>query len=351
MDKKEAYNALADLIFKGFLTLELDISGRMLLFKTINEKEYDLVKLYSGKERKTSGYQIRFNTYFLVFSLFLADNDIVVEDRGKKINELYDFFSRIPVSLFSVIMEKLNELRTVSFGVFKYLEGFSYTDFSRNAWKSLQGRPPNCTESTGIPGSSDLGMNNHQESWVLINSYLDFEESYNKDFNLSLLIASASNSKGTRQIRNQHEVTSKSSEDRRKKLAENGFIDVKDWTPEGWAAPVDTVEELVAELDRQMAGKRDKHDMFIDKYISDIKEEAQRRTRDAEERIRRAGEGRENVWIDGSQRALTQEETKKLLSRNYSSVTTVGSEENVAKEDQEKFYKKIGARILTPARK
>jgi hypothetical protein len=345
MEKQEAYNILADLIFKGFLTSELIISEKSLILKTINEKEFDFIKIYAGNP-KNEGYQTRFNIYLLIFSLFLIDNKIVFSNREENLTELYNFFSSIPEILFRHMMIKLNEIRAVSYDVLKYLEGFTYTNFSRSAWRSLRGNLPSCTEFTGIPGTTDLGMNVHQESWILINRSLDFEEEYNKDFTLAILISSASNPKGSRHIRSQHDSVVKGAEDRRQKLAREGFIDVKKWSPEGWAAPVDTVEELVAELDRQMTGQKDKHDIFMENYLKRIREEAERKTREAEERIKRTQDGQEIVLVEGSQRALTSAETQELMNRKRPTITMV-PEEIVSPEDKDKFYRKIGSKILT----
>ena len=345
MDKQEAYTVLADLILKGFLVSELNISGKSLIFKTINEKENDLIKMYAGNP-KNEGYQFRFNIYFLIFSLFIVDGQTVICNREKNLSELYNFLSNIPEALFRNMMTKLNEIRAVSYDVLKYLEGFTYTNFSRSSWRSLRGNLPNCSEFTGIPGTSEMGMNVHQESWVLINRSLDYEEDFNKDFSLAILISSASNPKGSRHVRSQHDSMVKGSEDRRQKLAQEGFIDVKKWSPEGWAAPVDTVEELVAELDRQMTGQKDKHDIFMENYLKRIREEAERKTREAEERIKRTQDGQEIVLVEGSQRALTLAETQELMNRKRPTITMV-PEEIVSPEDKDKFYRKIGSKILT----
>jgi len=39
------------------------------------------------------------------------------------------------------------------------------------------------------------------------------------------------------------------------------------WSPNGWSVPVNTAVELVAELERQLAGFTDKHDIFIEEFI------------------------------------------------------------------------------------
>jgi hypothetical protein len=348
MDKQEAYGVLADLIYKGFLTAELDIDGKLFVFKTVNEKELDLIKMYSGRPER-SDYSVRFNKYFLLFSLFMIEDKNILLNREKYLEEITGFFQSLPKILSQKITANLGDLRNVSYASLQYLEGFIYTTPSRNTWKSLNNLSPGASSFTGIPGTDQLGMNIHQESWVMINRFLDSEETYNREFNLALMIASSSNPKGARHIRNQHETQTKNSEDRRKKLAEIGSMDDvnKKWSSEGWAVPVDTAEELVAELNRQISGVKDQHDVYMDKYMQRMRDEAQKRTEEAENRIKAAQVGHDNVFIEGSQRALNFEETKQLMSRKRQTMVAVSSEESVNLKDKEKFFKKIGTRVLT----
>ena len=68
MNRDTAYTALADLVYKGFLTLDLTIDDVNFKFKTINERELELIKLYSGPSDR-SMYNYNFNNYFIVFSI------------------------------------------------------------------------------------------------------------------------------------------------------------------------------------------------------------------------------------------------------------------------------------------
>lgn len=43
-----------------------------------------------------------------------------------------------------------------------------------------------------------------------------------------------------------------------------------EWTPNGWAVPVDTFQALVDELLRQIGGDKDLHDRFIESYIKKL---------------------------------------------------------------------------------
>lgn len=345
MDRNEAYKFLSELVFKGFLVAEENIDGMRIVFKTINDREFDLIKLYAG-DPEAHSYQLNFNIYLLVFSVLIIGSKNILKNRESNIEELYSYFLTLPSSLSKKILDDLNALRNSSYEVLKYLEGFSYTNASRIMWKGLNGNLPCSTEFSGIPGTSDLGMNIYQESWVQINKALDYEDDYNRDFSLSLMVASASNPKGARHIRNQFDTSKKMAEDRRKKLAKEGFIDTHKWTPEGWSAPVDTAEELVAELERQMTGVKDKHDLFMERYMKEMREQAERKVREAEERIKAAQAGRDNVLIDGEQRVMTPEEYKKIKLLKTSTTQKV-NEEEVSQDDKEKFYKKMGTRILT----
>jgi hypothetical protein len=276
----------------------------------------------------------------------MFNNQNIIYDRQKNISSLYDFFFDLQNSLVKKMLENLNSLRLASYGCLKYLEGFSYTNISRSTWKALNEQFPCRTEFTGIPGTSEMGMNIHQESWVILNKSLDLEEEYNKNFSMSLMVASASNPKGSRHVRNQFDSAKKLAEDRRKKLAKEGFIDTSKWTPEGWAASVDTTEEIVAELERQMTGVKDKHDVFMEDYMRKVREQAERKTREAQERISKYQESHDNVFIDGEQRAMTDSEVRTLMGKKTRN-TEIVAEEILTPEDKNKFLNKIGSRILT----
>lgn len=335
---------MSDLIYKGFLTMRMKIAGEDFVFKTVNEKEHNLIKLYSGFSDK--GYAVRFNLNYLAFSLLMAEGKNFLINRNDKIKKCYDFFGQFPYQLHNRIMEELIQLRDIAFDCVSYVEGFSYTEQSRRRWNISN----KLNTFSDFPGSKNLGMNAYQESWILINRMLDDEETYNKDFSLALLVASASNPKGVRSVRGRHDATIQRTEERRKKLARKGSHEKRAWTPEGWAAPVDTAEELVAELMRQMDGKKDKHDLFIDDYMKKLRERAEEQTRQAEERIQKLRERREKEGdipaITGTQRILTAEESEKL-NRKSNNLMIVKSDEVADKKEEDRFYQKIGSRVLT----
>lgn len=352
MDRNTAYAILSDLIFNGFLSASMSISGSTFVFKTLTGREIDLLKVYLGKSAGGSFRDALLSRYFAVFSIFSIDGRNILSEREALFNQLLGFLGEIPEKLFGQIINGLNALREEEFEAIKFLEGFCYTALSRRLWRVHRGHMPNEESITGIPGTCKLGVNVHQENWVSINRMLDSEEEYNRNFSMALLVASASNPKGVRRISSQHDLRIHTSEERREKLAREGFIDT-DKPVTGWAAPVDTVEELVAELERQMGGKKDKHDIFIEEHMKRLREEGERKRREAETRIRSLRESRSdgNRLISGEQRALTPEETAQLMSRKRSGLANAVPENAVTPEDKDRFMKKIGSRVLTGRRK
>lgn len=344
MMRDEAYNILYNLIFRGFLTGEMSLGKSSFVFKTITEREFNLIKACCGN-MSNPGYLQRFNMNYLAHSVFAVDGENILPDRVVRVPLLTSFFSGMPSHLFKYTMGELEKMRSDSFEVLKYIEGFCYTSVSQRLWKSLRGHLPNAEGVTGIPGTSQLGLNVHQESWIYVNQAMDEQDHYDREFSLSLFVASASNPKGAKKSRAQHDSHRKRVEEHRDKLAKEGYIDTRKWSENRWAAPVDTAEELVAELDRQMKGMKDRHDLFIERHLKRVREEAERRAQEAENRIRRAQEAHEGEpLLTVSQRPMTAEEVDEMYSKK--SRTTVAPE----KSSKGGGLRKMGTRVLTARR-
>lgn len=343
MTRKEAYQALSDLIYKGFLVSGVNIAGKFFIFKTINDKEFDLMKLSVGKEDSLNS--VRFNAFYFAYSVLMIDGKNMLLDREKNISELSDFFLKLPDKIGGKIIEELLSLKTLFVEVYPYIEGFSYTRQSRRDWEILTGLPCN-VEFTGVPGTDKLGLNVCQENWIQTNKVLDSEDKYNHDFSMALLIASASNPKGCKSIRSRHDADIDKVKKKREKIVLEGYSRKKrEWKPDGWAAPVDTAEQLVAELMRQMEGKKDKHDLFIEDHINKVQQEMADRKREEEQKLEEYRKNHTGPAITGEQRILSAEEAEKLM-KNFNNLSIVTDE--VANEaEKDKYYNKIGSKIIT----
>lgn len=347
MVRNEGYQALSDLIYKGFLLTGLNLAGNFFVFKTINDREYKLIKLYSGFEEDNKTYMNRFNINYIIFSLFLSDGENILIRREDKYKEILEFFNNVPNILCNVVLENLMALREIASEAIEFIEGFSYTDRSRRIWKHCNGYPSR-EEFTGIPGTNNIGLNVFQENWILINKMLDSEEEYNKDFSRSLFVASASNPKGVRSVRAKFDSNIKLAEKRRKRISKLGSLKKREWTPEQWSAPVDTAEELVAEMMRQISGKKDRHDKFIEKHMDKIRKRAEEKTRKVEKKLEEIRSKRgAGLPLSVTQRPLTQEETEKLESRKPNNLIIVNDAREEKQKAEDRIYKKIGSKVLT----
>jgi len=350
MERDDAYQILSDLVNKGFLVTSLDLDGQHFMFKTINEKEFHLARMLSGSTSQPT-YDNRFMRNFVALSLLGIGGRLFLENRD--IQAAYDVFMGIPSKVFTRILDELTDLRSQTSQAIRFMEGFSYTPGSRSMWKNLAGRLP-CEEPfTGLPGTSKIGLNVVQEQWMYINRALDHEEEYSEKFSLALIVASAQNPKGAKMMWAKHDAGMEELTGQRKKLAEKGTKDEvkRAWKPDGWAAPVDTAEDLIAELNRQMEGKKDRHDLFIENYLKSLRDAAESEARAAKERIEKIREQLGGVPdIEGGSRPATAAEMEALFKGQKGQVqgtAEVHGEGYVNQEDRGKFLRKVGSKVLT----
>ena len=350
MLKDFAYHALADLVYRGALFINAEFAGYSFVFKTVNEREYGLIRLRAGSQKRVD-YDSRFNAAYLAYSVFMVNGENVLKgDRGENLNTLINFFNTIPAVLFNRILNEIINLRSSLMDISTFMEGFCYTQQSKQAWDLLGSSKINDDDFTGIQGMKAIGLNIYQENWIQVNQMLDEEEAYNQKLHLALLIASASNPKGSRKIRAQHDSSVQTIKDKRKTVAKEGFSRKSSWSEQGWALPVDTAEELVAELERQMSGLKDKHDLLVEEYLKGLQDESDKVVFEEKQKMEESQKRHEGEpLITGSQRALTPDETKDMLAkRGNNNLLVLPSEETVTVEERDRFYKKVGTKILTP---
>ena len=337
MERIEAYQIISDMVFKGFLSMHANFAGKLFVFKTVNNKEYDLIKYYSGSLDRPN-YESIFNSYYMAFSVFMVGQENVIINRDEYIKKLYQFFISMPAVFCKEILKELELLKVKMYLALEFVEGFSYAFQYRRLWKIL-----GLNFLSGIAGSENLGLNVFQENWIYLNKTLDEEEAYNQQFSFAVLIASASNAKGAKQLRAKHDASLQTMEDKRKKLSREGPIKSTNWTAMGWAAPVDTAEELVAELERQMHGLK-----VIDDYLHQLEKNAEEHNRKAQEKIEESNKKHEGEKpLSGEQRVLTPKEMSELMSQKSNNLIILPPEDVATPEDKERYLSKVGGKVLT----
>jgi hypothetical protein len=345
MEIEKAYSNLEDIITYGFLCRGICYKDNTIILKTISDKEYKLISFYTPDQSD------KLSLCRLAFSTFMVDGNNFLIDRNKNIPELIDFYKDIPVTAFSKILTDTNDLHKEYIDSLDFLEGFCYTDRSRVLWNIYRG--VNSLNFYGIEGSDKIGINSTQESWVAINQQLDSEEEYNKEFRLSLMVASSMNSKGCKSIENKYEFHKTELEELRKDIAKYGYdkrrILKKKEEKDGWAVPLKTREDIVRELNREMSGNIDKHDAFIDNWIKEQKEKSEEAKRLLEEK-QKAYRVKLNKDIDFTKmedsRIATPEEVKKLMSKKVIPGVVRPSDPLEKKYSNEDVIKKVSGTVI-----
>lgn len=341
MDAEEAYGIIERIVVNGFLTAEFRAQGSYFVMKNMTDREADTLGMF-----RDPGKPVEDVTCKLSFCTFAVDGQNFIEARSESIPGLMEFWRQAPVSLVSSATDAVRGINDRYIEVLKYLEGFCYTDRSRYLWRVYKEGG-----LFSIPGVLSSGMNAVQENWSLVNRELDAEEEYHKQFNLSLMVASSFNAKGAKVIAQNYETSRTELEELRKEIAKWGYdrkrVEEEKRQAE-WTAPVRSREDLVRELYRQMRGEKDKHDLFIEKWMQMQKDRASQAKSNAEERAR--------LWREKSQMPETgmdAEESRRATPEEVAALSAAPSSfaskymsayEGFQKDDR--FLRKIGARVI-----
>ena len=348
MKIEKAYKNIEDIITCGFLYRGIYYDNNIIILKTISDKEYRLLPLYVAQE------SVDAIIYRLAFSTLMINGFNVLMDRNENIPELFNFYNSLSVVSLNNLVENSNKIYNEYLESLEFLEGFCYTEKSRVLWKVLSGRDViNSGSYYGILGSESLGLNTAQESWIVINKQLDVEDDYNTQFRLSLMITSAFSGKGAQTIERSYEAHKKELEELREEIAKYGQdkkrVIAKQHENNGWASALKSREDIVRELNREMSGNKDKHDMFVDSWIKkqrDAAEEAKKAAEEKQKAFRKKLETDIDLTKMEDSRVATPEEIAKLKKKKVIHGIELPSDPLEKKYKKEDVLRKIGGTII-----
>lgn len=342
METIEAYNNIEDIIAKGFLSELLEYEGIKIVLKNITDKEFNMLPYFSGSESEHNVF------YKLAFATYMINGVNYIKNRSSNVEELANFYRDVPSPFLSVLLEVLEDLHLNYLESSRFLEGFSYTNKSRNLWKSISNNLF-VINPYGIEGIESLGINSVQENWVIINKQLDAEESYKVQFNLSILVASSFNGKGAKSISNNFEARQKDIEEYRETISKYGYDKkrVEEERNSEWSPQLRTREDLVHELEKQMRGEKDKHDLFMEEWYARQRQRSEEAKRNALERHKLLAAKFEEVDLDSEpSRAATEEELNRISRPIRNPGASVSHDAYRKKEDEERFLSKMSSKVI-----
>lgn len=284
------YTDVEHMIFRGFLVEPTEIEGIPIVFKTLNQTEYELASLYSISSDPVKETLLR-ECYFIASSVYLFDRSSVFKDREVFYHGFVEVLQEFPDQVRLHILQRLQKLNARALAAMRQVEGFSYGVESRQRWALLHNLSPNDPRVTGIPGTEYLGLNSHQRLWFYYNNEDDKRDDAERDWSNAKFLASV-HSKEVSKIDSQDKTR------RRDELRRREAIFYGD-TPEDGMRGVngevkvshESVDDLLGQLKRDIEGQKDFHDQVVEAHEAQVRERWQAMQ---EEKARRAMEARQN---------------------------------------------------------
>jgi len=231
----------------------------------------------------------------------------ILEDRDK----LYPQFKDIILSLPSIFLKKLfsilDKLHLRVNESASLIEAYTYETNSRFLWKTKKNYILNSSNLTGIQGTSSLGLNSLQNYWVALNAKEDSKELFDEQYSLIKFLASFTDPKSIRKINTQDKAKEEEEEKRRaniKENKENNEYDIYD--------PTSTKEGIVAELEKQMSGVKDEHDLAVEAYEKKLRVSMLKQMND----LKKMQESRKDSDVYEEARPISKEEMMERIERS-----------------------------------
>lgn len=316
------YKDVEPMLFRGFLHVPANIGGVPFVFKSLNHHEFELLGLSEPAEGR-SGIQ-RFYNLFLAYGVFMVDGVNVLRDRDRWLPQLSAMFQDLNEQARRKVVWHLSEINRKASKAVVLSEAFSMEPQSRLRWAQMRGADITGTAVTGVQGTDCLGMNWGQMTWRALNYFEDLKEQSERDWENAKFIASSMAGKGMSKVHNQDRQR------REKELEERFARKDKILRFAVLGEPLDsdkhggrqviaarTVEELTTQLENDLKGEKDWHDMVVEAQENRIRSQVQTRA----ERVQQLQADHTRQWGDtpviGQTKleGLSQEEVRFRLER------------------------------------
>ncbi len=325
-------------ITRGFLTCKMSIKDLNVVFKTVNHKEISLINdMYFYNENK------KMDAY-IAFSIFMMNGVQCLINRDETINRVVDLVGGMDTSVKNEIVSKLSHLNMRSNRLHKLVEFYAYEPRSRYKWLSVKGTRITDENNTGVPGTSRIGMNYCQESWVALSTIIDIKNEVESNWTNAKFVGSCFAGKAIKEVYDRDNANKeneiKEREERKASVlstyinsihgVDNATQKRYEMLPDGRRAEIvsknvaETAEQLADQLSMALSGEKDEHDRIVEMEIKKIRE----RENKINERIETMYTLTNNISNfdedNPSIRVITEEEAKALIKKSNERVSSVG---------------------------
>lgn len=279
----EIFKDVEPMLFRGFLVQPVEINGVQFLLKSLNHHEFEMVNLLSNGEGFVATQ--RFYDLFLSYGVLMVDGVNVMPDRDQWTVEIQKMFEGLVRGAKDKIVRHMSEMNRRATRAVVLTEAYFLENSSRLRWAQLRGLDLTSTSATGISGTERLGMNWAQLAWRSLNYFEDTREQSEADWENAKFVASSMAGKGMSKIHAQDRQRKKTLQDeridRRDKilrlaiLGKDDGVNIKDGQVIRVAR---STEELATQLQRDLKGEKDWHDMVVEAHETRAKQEIQDRS-------------------------------------------------------------------------
>lgn len=213
----------------------------------------------------------------MAYSIFVID-DINVLPIRPKLHKVIESLSYWPPHAINIALRQLIELNKTANDLGADVEAYSYTGTSNMHWTGLMGHLPNDPKITGVAGTDLIGLNDYQYIWISLMSREDKEFQRHLHNEAAKLVAATSSPKFVEKLEKHEKSIEKDRDKKRQRLVEG-----IETTEDGYELKIArTTDELSTQLQQQIRGEKDEHDLSIEMHEKRIEDD----NRDFEEFVK-----------------------------------------------------------------
>lgn len=320
----EVFRDVEPLLFKGFVYAPAVINNVPFVFKSLNHHEFEYLALMGGLQGSPKVVNRNLD-YFLALGVLMMNGVNVLVDRENWLSQIAEMFASFAEGPRRKIVFHLSEINRRANRAVVLSEAYALEPQSRLRWAQFQGLNLSSPSVTGFPGSDVLGFNWGQLTWRAINHFEDRRELAEREWENSKFIASAMAGKGMSKVyaqdRRRRQTEREETLARRDRIIRFALLNE---TSSGGSkdgqhmVAARTVEELATQLERDLKGEKDWHDMVVDHYEQQARQAHEKRVQIIRDRYQEHESefgGRGVVGRDRDMHGLTQDEVRQQIER------------------------------------
>jgi hypothetical protein len=322
----EVFRDVEPLLFRGFVYAQAVINEVPFVFKSLNHHEFEYLALMGGLQGPRN-IVARNLDYFLALGVLMMNGVNVLADRENWLPQIAEMFRSFGEGPRRKVVFHLSEINRRASRAVTLSEAFAIEPQSRLRWAQFQGLNLSAPSVTGFYGTDVLGLNWGQLTWRAINHFEDRREQIEREWENSKFVASAMAGKGMAKVyaqdRRRRQTEREETLARRDRIIRFALLNESpsSGSKDGQNIVVArTVEELATQLERDLKGEKDWHDMVVDRYEQQARQAHEQRIEIIRNRYQEheAEFGNRGVVAgerDMRQQGYTQDEVRQQIER------------------------------------